>query len=190
MLRDTPILLFDEPTVGLDPASASEFRSLLRDKLVQGEGKTILASTHNLYEAQDLCDRIAILDRGRITACDTPDNIRYEMFDERNIKIMFHDAWFGDDQEKMLDELEEVLGVHGATPEVHPDGSFRGISIRVDKNMNLSTILEIIMKRGLKIRTINTQEPTLEDAFIAITGQNQQEPGRQEVRRRWRFRPS
>ena len=188
LLRDTPILLFDEPTVGLDPASASEFRRLLHDKLAQDEGKTILASTHNLYEAQDMCDRIAILDRGKITACDTPDNIRYRMFDERNINIVFHDAWFGEDQEKMLDELEEVPGVHGATPEIHPDRSFRGISVRVDKYMDLSTILVVIMKRGLKMRTIDTQEPTLEDAFLAITGQNPEEPSRQEGRRRWRFR--
>ena len=188
LLRDTPILLFDEPTVGLDPASASEFRSLLREKLVQGEGKTILASTHNLYEAQDMCDRIAILDRGKITACDTPDNIRYKMFDERNINIVFHDAWFGEDQEKMLDELEAVSGVYGVTPEIDPGGSFLGISIRVDKNMNLSAILEIIMKRGLEIRTIDTQEPTLEDAFKVITGQYPEEPSREGGRRRRRFR--
>ena len=183
LLRDTPILLFDEPTVGLDPASASEFRSLLREKLVQGEGKTILASTHNLYEAQDMCDRIAILDRGKITACDTPDNIRHKMFDERNINIVFHDAWFGEDQEEMLDELEAVSGVYGVTPEIYPGGSFLGISIRVDKNMNLSAILEIIMKRGLEIRTIDTQEPTLEDAFKVITGQYPEKTGRKGGRR-------
>jgi len=177
LLRDTSVLLFDEPTVGLDPPSAAEFRSLLHDRLAGEEGKTILCSTHNLYEAQVMCDRIAIIDRGKITACDTPDNIRYKMFDERAFNITFHDAVFNEEQEKVLDELQEVPGVHGATPEVDPDRSFQGISMRVDKNIDLSGVLEVIMKSGLKIRTINTEEPSLEDAFIAITGMYPGQPG-------------
>ena len=64
LLQNTPTLIFDEPTAGMDPASAEEFRSLLRDGLARKEGKTIFLSTHNLFEAQDICDRIAILDRG------------------------------------------------------------------------------------------------------------------------------
>lgn len=179
LLRSTPIMLFDEPTVGLDPASAAEFRSLLCDGLAREEKKTILLSTHNLYEAQDMCDRIAILDRGKIAACDTPDNIRYTMFDEKVFKVAFIDAIYNDDHEKMVDELEEMPGVHGATPEIDPERNFVGISIRVNKSMDLSNILDVITKRGLKIRTINTEEPTLEDAFMAITGHPEQ-------RRAWR----
>jgi ABC-2 type transport system ATP-binding protein len=169
LLKNTPTLIFDEPTAGLDPASAEEFRSLLRDQLARKEGKTIFLSTHNLYEAQDMCDRVAILDRGRITACDTPDNIRYLMFDEKVLGITFNGGIFNGEMEKMVNELEEVSGVHGATPDVSSEGALLGLSIRVDKNIDLSNILEIIMKNGLNIRGINTEEPTLEDAFIAIT---------------------
>ncbi len=178
LLRNTPVLLFDEPTVGLDPTSAMEFRSLLRDKLARGEGKTILISTHNLYEAQDMCDRIAILDRGRITACDTPNNIQYMMLDEKVFNITFVDAVFNDEQGKMLNELEEMPGVYGATPEVDAEGSLLRMSIQVNKNMALSSILEVIMKSGLKIGVINTKEPSLEDVFTAITGRQPAEPGR------------
>jgi ABC-2 type transport system ATP-binding protein len=179
LLRSTPILLFDEPTLGLDPASAAEFRNLLHDRLAREERKTILLSTHNLYEAQDMCDRIAILDRGKITACDTPDNIRYMMFDEKVFEVTFVDATFNDEHEKMINELEEIPGVHGATPEVDQEGNFKGISIRVNKNMDISDILNVIMKRRLKIKTVNTKEPSLEDAFMAITG-------RSEEQRAWR----
>lgn len=175
LLRSTPILLFDEPTVGLDPASAAEFRSLLHDRLVREEKKTILLSTHNLYEAQDMCDRIAILDRGKIAASDTPDNIRYTMFDEKVFEITFIDATYSDEHDKMVNELEKMPGVHGVTPEVDPERNFIGISIRVNKNMDLSDILDIIMKRGLKTRMINTKEPTMEDAFMAITGHPRQQ---------------
>jgi len=184
LLRNTPTLLFDEPTVGLDPTSAAEFRSLLHDKLAREEGKTILLSTHNLYEAQSICDRIVILDRGKITVCDTPDNIRYMMFDEKVFNITFIDAVFDDMQVRMMNELEEMPGVHGATPEVDPERNFHGISIRVNKNMDLGSILEIIMKSGLKIRMINTKEPTLEDAFMAITGQQHEQTGEIRVYRR------
>jgi ABC-2 type transport system ATP-binding protein len=177
LLRNTPTLLFDEPTVGLDPTSAAEFRRLLREKLAQEERKTILLSTHNLYEAQEMCDRIAILDRGKVTACDTPDNIRYMMFEERAFDITFSYATFDDESERMVNELEDVPGVHGVTPEVDSEGNFNGISIRMDKDIDVSGILGVIMKSGLKMRTVNTEEPTLEDAFMAITGHREKRRG-------------
>ena len=176
LLRNTPTLLFDEPTAGLDPTSAAEFRSTLHDRLAREEERTIFLSTHNLYEAQDICDRIAILDRGKITACDTPDNIRYMMIDEIVFNITFIDAVFNDEHAKIVNELEKISGVHGANPDVDPEGNFLGISIRANKNMNLCDILEIIMKSGLKIRMINTKEPTLEDAFMTITGRKTEQP--------------
>jgi len=183
LLRDMPVLLFDEPTVGLDATSAAEFRSLLQNKMAREEGKTIFCSTHNLAEAQQICDRIAILDRGKITACDTPDNIRYKMLDERAFNITFYDEWFSKKQKKMMDELQDMHGVYGAAPEINADNSFQGILMRVDKNMDLSSILKVILKNGLNIRTINMQEPSLEDAFIAITGQHS---GQSSLRRGFR----
>jgi len=68
-----------------------------------------------------------------------------------------------------LTELEAIAGVRGATPDIDRERNFRGMSIRVDKDINLSGILEVIMKNGLKIGSINTVEPSLEDAFMAIT---------------------
>ncbi len=177
LLRNTPTLLFDEPTVGLDPGSATEFRSLLRDRLAREQGKTIFLSTHNLYEAQGMCDRIAILDHGKITACDTPDNIRYRMLEEKVFNMTFIDATFNGEHTKMMNELEEMHGVHGVTPEIDPEENFHGISIRVDKNMDLCDVLDVIMKRGLRIRMINTKEPTLEEAFMAITRRRGEQPG-------------
>ncbi len=170
LLKDTPIVLFDEPTTGLDPFSASEFRRLIRDQLVGEEGKTILLSTHNLREAQEICDRIAILDRGKITVCDTPDNIRSKMFDESRFNVTFHEAPYRDSHEDMLDMIETIPGVYGVTPEIGPENDFIGLSFNVDKNIDLSQILNVLLGNNLKIKALNTEEPTLEDAFIAITG--------------------
>jgi len=176
LLRDTPTLVFDEPTAGLDPTSAMEFRTMLRNRLVREEKKTVLLSTHNLYEAQEICDRVAILDHGKITACDTPDNIRSMMVEEKVFSVAFMNTIFGKEQERMVDELEKIPGVHGATPEVDPDSNFHGMSIRLNRNMNLSTILDILMRTGLQIRTMSTNDPTLEDAFMAITAETAEQP--------------
>jgi ABC-2 type transport system ATP-binding protein len=172
LLRNTPILLFDEPTVGLDVASAGEFRDLLRNEMAQGEQKTILLSTHNLVEAQEMCDRIAIIDQGKITACDTPDNIRYTLFEERPVHITFRDAWFDEKQAKTIEHLRTTEGVYGITPDIRPNNSLHGLALRVDKNLDLSHLLPILLQAELKIVTINTSEPTLEEAFIAITDQH------------------
>lgn len=173
LLLDMPILLFDEPTSGLDPNSALEFRNLLHDKLARKEEKTILLSTHNLYEAQSICDRIAILDHGKITACDTPDNIRYMIIDQKLLNMTFSETPFNEEMTKMVAELENLNGVHGVTPEIDAEHNLLGLSLRVEKEADLRSILEIIMGFNLKIRTVNTELPTLEEAFMAITGRQQ-----------------
>ena len=171
LLSNTPVLLFDEPTAGLDPSAAAEFRTMLHDKLAREEGKTILFSTHNLDEAQSICDRIAILDHGQITTIDTPDNIRYTKTDGIQHQITLHDTPFDETCRELLGELENTVGVHSASPEVDNDQNLRGISLYIDKDMDLSDVLGTILNRGLKITTINSFEPTLEDAFKTITKQ-------------------
>ena len=75
LLPDSPILLLDEPTVGLDVDTTRKFGELLK-KINREQGKTILLTTHHLSEAERLCDRVAILKKGKIVACDTPDRLR------------------------------------------------------------------------------------------------------------------
>ena len=169
LLQNSPILLFDEPTAGLDPNSAAEFRAMLQ-RLVRDERKTVFLSTHNLYEAQGICSRIAIIDRGKITACDTPDNIRYKMLEEKVFSITFIDATFDEERVRVVNQLEKIVGIHGVTPEVDAERNFHGLSIRADNDLDISGILKVIIESGLKIRMINCKEPTLEDAFMAITG--------------------
>lgn len=176
LLRNTPVLLFDEPTAGLDPRAGAEFRTMLHDKLAREEGKTILFSTHNLEEAQSICDRIAILDHGQITALDTPDNIRYTKTEGIRHEITFHDAPFDEICQGLIDDLEKTIGVHSATPDVDNEQNMRGISLYIDKDMDLSSILDMILKCDLKIKAINSFEPSLEDAFKNITKQDAEFP--------------
>jgi ABC-2 type transport system ATP-binding protein len=172
LLRNTSTLLFDEPTAGLDPAASAEFRVLLRERLARGEGKTVFISTHNLNEAEDICDRVAILHRGKILACDTPASIQRLMFDRRSLKISFLPAVSNERPEDMMNVLKTVAGVSNITPDVGRDGTFQGLSISGSKEMDVSAILEVLIHRGFKIGVVNTEEPTLEDVFMHLTRQN------------------
>lgn len=176
LLRNTPTLLFDEPTAGLDPKSAAEFRELLHDRLARREGKTIVLSTHNLQEAQSVCDRIAILDRGKIRACDTPDNIRHMMLNEKVCNIALVRSVLDEAKEKIMKSLETIPGINHVQTEIDSEKHIHKISVHMNKNTDLSGILEIIMNSGLTIDVINTTEPTLEDAFMAITGRHEESP--------------
>jgi ABC-2 type transport system ATP-binding protein len=171
LLRNTPIILFDEPTAGLDPVAADEFRRMI-DKLVKDEGKTILTSTHNLQEAQELCDRLAILERGTVIALDTPDNLRHLVIEDRFLRIVFADAVLGAKEEKLVRDLEKIEGTRSISAEVNKEKRFDSLRIRVEKDRDLSGILRLLAESGLKINVVDTAEPTLEDAFKAITNQN------------------
>jgi len=172
LVRDTSIIVFDEPTAGLDPTGAAEFRDLLIDRLARREGKTILLSTHNLQEAQGLCDRLAILDRGRVIACGTPDSVRHLVTERRTLRVAFLGVAFGEDRQRLLSEVEGVAGVHGASPVLDREGALVGLSIGIEKDADLTRVLGLMAGSGLNIKSVNTEEPSLEDAFIAMTGRD------------------
>ncbi|MBN1682666.1 ABC transporter ATP-binding protein [Candidatus Bathyarchaeota archaeon] len=171
LIRDTPIIIFDEPTTGLDPTGAADFRDLLKNKLAYQEKKTILLSTHNLQEAQEICDRIAILDKGKILACDTPDNVRHLVIEEREIKIDILPIFPDKKYDLLVKQLNEFSYVTDIQPETNQNGRIFRINIRLKKEQEITEILKVISENELKIKSVNTQEPTLEEAFIQMTRQ-------------------
>jgi len=80
LINDPEVIFMDEPTVGLDPVGAQLLRDIIRS--IREKGKTVLLTTHNMYEADDLCDRIAVMKEGQIIALDTPDNIKEKMSED------------------------------------------------------------------------------------------------------------
>lgn len=86
LINDPEILFMDEPTVGLDPLAAQTLRNII--KMLKEQGKTILLTTHNMYEVDELCDRVAIINNGKILTLDTPKNIKARM--EQNEDVQKH----------------------------------------------------------------------------------------------------
>ena len=168
LIRDTPVLVFDEPTAGLDPASGGDFRRLLRDRLAHQEGKTVFLSTHNLDEAQEICDRVAIIDRGRLVACDAPRNLQYMLTDAKVFRISFVTA-VAEDWQRSLDEVSAVPGVRSVTPELDGTGRLAGAAVKAERGIPVSDVLAVLMGKGIGIARVDTVEPTLEDVFTSVT---------------------
>lgn len=166
LLLDTPILLFDEPTAGLDPASAIDFRRLLKDELAKSEGRTIFIATHNMWEAQSICDRVAIINRGGIIACDSPENLRRYVKPEKGY-IFTLDGTQEDLRSirRFLDEVASLSGFMGSR--LNP-GSPTRVAIRVDEDFVASDLLGLVTKHGLRVKDLESYEPSLEEVFITL----------------------
>ena len=154
-IHNPAIIFMDEPTQGLDPQTRrvlwDHIKFLNREKNV-----TIFLTTHYMEEADYLCDRVGIIDYGKILAADTPENLKDKTGKGDLIDIGV------DDVEVFLEEFKDY------SPEVLKNGTVRLRVLRGEKL--LPKILEISQKRGLTISSISLREPTLEDVFIQYTG--------------------
>lgn len=169
LLANAPILLFDEPTIGLDPVSASSFRSLLRDRLCREQGRTIFMSTHNLGEAETMCDRVAIIHRGRIVAVGTPDEIRKLVGHDVLLTIGFEPTLLPEKQRQLLHDLNQIDSVKSLQPLYSDDGGLIRITIRARKNPDLTELLGQVIELGVRISSVETSSPSLEEAFLRLT---------------------
>jgi ABC-2 type transport system ATP-binding protein len=163
LLSDASIYLFDEPTIGLDPIASLEFRDLLKYKLSHEQGKTIVLSTHNLWEAQSVCDRVAILHRGKIIAIGSPKEIR-QMVDEFSILTVTFTQTLQTGSGKEI--TEELLTFNGVK---HIDVENDRLKLSFQSGTDLNHILILISKFNLSIKSIETTNPTLEEAFSTLT---------------------
>jgi len=121
LLSKASVIVFDEPTSGMDPVSADSFRRLIIDDLVKREKKTIVMATHNLAEATSMCTRIALLNKGKLLAVGTPTDIRKTVEDRVDVVITVGEA--AGRLDGLQQEIAGVDGVHSVDfMEVHGGG--------------------------------------------------------------------
>ena len=167
LLSNASVLLFDEPTSGLDPISAVEFRRLMKDILAKERGKTIILSTHNLWEAQQICDKIALLSKGKLVMTGTPAEIRHTVADKVTMSILVTGqlaSWT--DLVKNLKLIDGVTNVEAAEK-----GNFGEMMLQVDgtRDVNYTKLFETLSLMHLTIRYLESSQPSLEEAFITLT---------------------
>ncbi|GAB4307913.1 MAG: ABC transporter ATP-binding protein [Methanobacteriaceae archaeon] len=149
LIHDPEIIIFDEPTMGLDPATSHTIRKFIAG--LKGE-KTIILCTHYMDEAEELCDRVAILNQGKILDIGTPDYLKSKIHGEKILKLKIKDA--GKIKPSYIKNFESVENVRVAGDQV---------LISLNSGEEISSIIELFENNLL---SVNTKEPTLEDVFI------------------------
>jgi ABC-2 type transport system ATP-binding protein len=164
IIHDPPILFLDEPTVTMDVPTARKLRRIVKD--LQGEGKSILYTTHLMHEAEELCDRVAIIDRGEIIAQGTPAHLKTSV--QREGIVSLQGILPGD----VLDALRRIEGVRRVTVRAEDAGRTQVAVMCEDSRAILPRIIETVVGNGAVLEDIRPEEVTLEDVFIAKTGRS------------------
>ena len=168
LLTDASVLLFDEPTSGLDPASAADFREFLKDVLVRQRGKTLIWATHNLWEAQNVCDTIGVLNKGRIVATGSPSDIRSQIAEKVNMAITI----VGGVDEPQAEGFGGISRINGVTHfEIRRDADTANFVLELEatRDVDYNKIFESLSSLGWRIVGIEASQPSLEEAFIRLT---------------------
>ncbi len=154
LINEPQILFLDEPTSGLDVESQRLIRDMIRE--LKKSGTTVFLTTHNMEEANQLCDRIAIINHGKIAAIDSPEKLRMRSSGLQSIEVSF-------DKKISVDELSKVQGVREAKK--------IGDKIRLyvdEPSLVLDGVVDFARSKKLRIISINTLAPTLEDVFLKL----------------------
>jgi len=170
LINDAPLLVLDEPTNTLDVPSASELRAIVRQ--LNTQGKTIIYTTHIMSEAETLCDRVAIIDRGELLALGTVQELKASLQQENVIHIE------GILPSKSAEAVQALPGVLCASRDVS-DGKELLTVVSASGRESLPQIIEALSRSGAVIQKIIPEEMTLEDVFIAKTGRTLAEDTRQ-----------
>jgi len=156
LVNDPDVVFLDEPTTGLDPQARHGFWDLIRD--MRGVGKTLIVTTHYMEEAEALCDRVAIMDEGRIIAMDTPRQLVRELAFDSTVECSFQGAV----KSKLLQALPAVRDVRSE------DGAH--LLFTTDVSATLAALMGLNDENGQRVQSVQVRTATLEDVFISLTG--------------------
>jgi ABC-2 type transport system ATP-binding protein len=162
LVHDPQVLFLDEPTTGLDPEVRAEMWSEIAD-LARERGKTVLLTTHYLEEADQLASQLAIVDRGKVVATGTPEELKSELSGDA-IQLEL-DAGGGALNGSVHAALEEVVGIH----DVIIEGS--ELSARADDGGRmLPSVLHALDQSGIRVASVRVARPSLDDVYLRYTG--------------------
>ena len=158
LLTNPGVVFMDEPTLGLDPLGAQELRQRIPDLV--GQGKTVLLTTHYMFEADSLCSRIAIINKGKLVALGTPTEIKQKFSSIGVIELTLRQT-----RMNLQEELTGIEGVKQATTSA--DGVFQKLTVKVVAGTDLQDKIEAVVGREHIENTVS-RDPTLEEAYLEI----------------------
>jgi ABC-2 type transport system ATP-binding protein len=162
MVNDPEVLFFDELTTGLDPQARSNMWQLVKD--LRSRGKTVFLTTHYMEEAQALCDRVGIIDHGRVISLDTPANLIRNLSADSKVTFQTQDNGKAAAAFQGLPTVSRVERIAG------------GFALHTrDSDGTLMELVRLADRRGFIIKNIHTEVPNLDDVFLALTGRELRE---------------
>ena len=154
LLNDPKLLILDEPTVGLDVESAINIRNII--KRLKREGRTILLTTHNMFEAEELCDRIAFINHGKIVTIGTAPELKRKVVSKRIIEIhCSNEGW-------VQGTLSKLKGVEASIK------SPNLVNVSVDSYKRMKDVMKALAGCDSEVYGVSELEPTLEEAYLKI----------------------
>jgi len=175
LLNDPWILFLDEPTLGLDVAAARSVRELVRDWQRALPGRTILLTSHYMAEVEELCDRVAIVDRGRILAIGTPAELKRRVQRESLFRL---------EVDRLDGGAPALLRLTGVVGAAIPSASDAGVSadrqtvvvnLSLEQDAALGGVVAALGQMGSRIVALHKSEPSLEDVFVELVGRGFEE---------------
>jgi ABC-2 type transport system ATP-binding protein len=159
LIHKPPLLFLDEPTSGLDPEAAQQVDDLIAT-LGRTDGQTVILATHNLLEAQRLCDRVAIMNKGHILALGSLNELSRKLWPVTWVDVVFH-VKPSDDVAK---KLKAQRGVIQATAEI----KMNTVAVQVENNDVIPAVIRYLVEQGESILKVNPRDYTLEDIYFAL----------------------
>jgi ABC-2 type transport system ATP-binding protein len=170
LINDPEVLFLDEPTLGLDVNIAKDLRSFVREKVVREQGKTVLLTTHYMYEAEEMCDRVGFISKGKLVAVGQPEELKRKMPSGFSIEILV--TRLTEETISGLRQLEPLKKVITTDYEGESEGEkVDRLVVDADNDKALPQVLDYMATRHCRVVSFNIRGPTLEDLFMFYTGE-------------------
>jgi ABC-2 type transport system ATP-binding protein len=166
-ITDPSVVFLDEPTLGLDVHAARIVRDFTRSWMSEHPDHTVLLTTHYMAEADALCDRIAIIDHGKVLACDTPANLKRMLQTQPVFEILASGVTDG-----TIDLLRQAPGVVRVTGTPDESGTSYKLSFILESEAAIGSVVNVLTAHNAGILNLQKNEPTLEDVFIKLVGRS------------------
>lgn len=167
-LTDPEVLFLDEPTLGLDVGAMRDVRNFIVDWLKADKERTLLLTTHYMVEAEELCDRVAIINKGRVLACDTPTALKQKL--QKDVLFEIQTSPLNGLTQQMLIDQPEVT--KAAVTETETGSK---LSLSLVEESALARVINLFTQKDIKVMNLNKREPTLEDVFVDLVGRSMAE---------------
>lgn len=167
-LTDPEVLFLDEPTLGLDVGASRDVRKFIIEWLKADKTRTLLLTTHYMVEADELCDRVAIINKGRVLACDTPAALKHRLQKDALFEIETSPL-NGLDQQMLVDQPEVTKAA------IQETETGAKLSLSLVEESALARVINLFTQKDVKVMNLSKREPTLEDVFVDLVGRSMAE---------------